>query len=121
MRVADTSALYAFFDESDAHHDAAWDAVSEPIPVLVPSEILVETIGLVTLRAGHSAGQEALATLLRLPHVRIDNVVRIEAVRPVYDAARGKLSLADAYVVQACRALGAKPLTFDREIVKALG
>lgn len=120
-RVADTSALYAFLTPDDAHHADAFKAVGEPTPIVIPTEILVETVDLVGLRKGREAARFAFDDLLGLPHVRVAEKVAIEAVREVHAGARGRLSLADAFVVQTCRALGAKPLTFDREIAKAVG
>lgn len=119
MRVADTSALYALLDEADAHHAKAIQEVEDPEPIVVPPEILVETIDLVGYRFGHGAAQSALQDLLALSNIRRAEVVHLEAVVAVFLGAGGKLSLADAAVVQTCRALAARPLAFDRDILAA--
>lgn len=119
MRVADTSALYALFSEDDRFHERAVKDASAPEPIVVPSEILVETIDLLAYRFGPSAGRKALDSLLELPHVRVAEKVEPSAVREVYDRAR-RMSLADAYVVQTCIALGAEVLAYDRRIVDEL-
>lgn len=117
--MADTSALYAFLVESDAHHGKAVRALADPEPIVVPTEILVETVQLLAYRFGWEAGRGALDALLQLPHVGIAEKVAFEAVRQVHAAGKGKLSLADAFVVQTCRTLGATPLAFDASIAKA--
>jgi len=118
-RVADTSVLYALLSRDDAHHEKAREDVSDPEPIVVPTEILVETVDLVSYRFGKEAGPRALEGLLSLPHVRVAEKVHIDAVQRVYAEAKGRLSLADAFVVQTCRALGARPLSYDDRIVKA--
>lgn len=120
MRIADTSALYAFLVETDAHHAKAVDAIADPEPIAIPTEILVETIQLLAHRFGWVAGRGALDALLSLAHVGIAEKVTFEAVRQVHAASKGKLSLADSFVVQTCRAIGAAPLAFDANIVRAL-
>lgn len=115
-RVADTSALYALFDEDDAHHARARDRLAEPEPVLVPREILVETTNLLQYRFGWSATREAVGSLLDEPHVAVAGPVPVEGVWGAYERAEGVLSLADAVVVQTCRAQDAHPLAFDEAI-----
>lgn len=120
-RVADTSVLYALVDGDDDHHGAAREALADPDPVLVPTEILVETHWTVGRRLGSDAARAALEDLLATPHVAVADPVHFEAVWRVFDEADGALSLADAFVVQTCRALGAEPLAFDADIVEAAG
>ncbi len=119
MRVADTSALYALFSEEDRFHQRALKDMSAPGPVAVPSEILVETIDLLAYRFGPSAGKKALDSLLQLPHVRVAEKVELSAVKEIYDRAKG-MSLADAFVIQTCVALGAEVLAYDERIVAEL-
>lgn len=119
MRIADTSALYAFFHEADPHHAEAVERVASDEPILVPTEILVETIDLIAYRFGHAAGRKALGDLMRLPHVALAERVHLEPVRALHEASKGKLSLADAFVVQTCRVTGASAFSFDREVLKA--
>ncbi len=120
-RVADTSALYALFSEEDRFHERAVEGVGDPDPIVVPTEILAETIDLLTYRFGFVAGRRALDFLLGLPHVGIAEKVEVAAVRAIYRAARGRLSLADSFVVQTCLALGGEPLAYDRQILRELG
>lgn len=116
MRVGDTSALYALFDEDDAHHDRAKAALEDPEPIAVPTEILVETVDLVEYRSTPGTARAALAWLLDRPNVRVADPVHVPAVREIHADGEGALSLADAFVVQTCRALAADPLAFDEGI-----
>ncbi|MFQ6107764.1 MAG: PIN domain-containing protein [Thermoplasmata archaeon] len=118
MRVADTSALYALFSEDDRFHEKALKDVGAPEPIAVPSEILVETTDLIAYRFGAGAGREALEALVQLPHVSVAERVELSAVKEIYD--RAKISLADAFVVQTCLALGAEVLAYDGRIVAEL-
>ena len=116
-RVADTSALYALFSEEDAFHPRAVDQVGDVDPIVVPSEILVETIDLIAYRFTFEAARQALAYLLHLPHVSVADRVEVGPVQTVFDEARGSLSLADAFVVQTCAALGADALAYDEDLL----
>jgi predicted nucleic acid-binding protein len=118
-RIADTSALYGALVKDDAHHKDARARLAEPEAVLIPTEILVETVDLLTMRFGRDKAEDALARLLAVPHVRIAEKVHLPAVLEVYRRHR-RLSLADAFVVQTCRALGASPFTYDHRIVAAV-
>lgn len=115
-RVADTSALYALFDEDDAHHDEARERFTDPATVLVPREILVESTNLLQYRFGWEAAREALGALLEEPHVAVADPVPVEGAWGDYERGQGALTLADAVVVQTCRAHDARPLAFDAAI-----
>ena len=119
-RVADTSVLYALFSDADRFHERAVKDVGDPDPIVVPTEVLVETIDLLTYRFGFHAGRRALEFLLELPHVGLAEKVEVAAVRAVYEAAKGRLSLADSFVVQTCLTLGTGALAYDRQIVGEL-
>ena len=119
-RVADTSALYALFSEADRFHGKAVEDVGDPDPIMVPMEVLVETIDLLTYRFGFGAGRSAFDFLVGLPHVGIAEKVEVAAVQAIHRAARGRLSLADSFVVQTCLALGADALAYDQRIVGQL-
>jgi len=115
--VGDTSVLYALFSEDDAFHERAKNDVGESEPIVVPSEVLVETVDLIAYRSTHDAARQALAYLLQLPHVSLSERVEVGAVRAIFDDAKGSLSLADAFVVQTCLALGADALAYDQKIL----
>ena len=119
-RVADTSALYALFSEADRFHERARRDVGDPDPIVVPTEVLVETVDLLAYRFGFPAGRRALEFLVGLPHLTVAEKVEVAAVTAIYDRAAGNLSLADSFVVQTCLALGADAMAYDRRIVGEL-
>ncbi len=120
-RVADSNALYAFFDRDDPHTEAAIQGIEDPDPIHIPREILVETSNLLELRHGYSLALEAVTYLLHnLPHAHLAIPVDLPAAHRVYREADGTLSLADAIVVQTCRTLGAEPFSFDARVRSAV-
>lgn len=120
MRVADSSALYAFFVETDGHHAAAVDALRQPEPVVVPVEIFAETLGLLQLRHGFLFARAAGDFLRGLPHVEFvaPDGRMAEAAWGMFLRGRGRVSYADATVVAGCLREGAEPLAFDRALKK---
>jgi predicted nucleic acid-binding protein len=120
VRVADTSALYALLNESDPHHTDARAAFEDPDPILMPTEILAETIQMVHYRKGPDAGRRVLEAVFALPQARIADPVDVAAVRQVYKDGKGRLSIFDAFVIQTCRQHAAAALTFDDDIRRAL-
>ena len=123
MRIADTSALYGAFVPADTHHASAQQLLADAEPIFVPTEIFAETVALLQLRFGFDAAHQAGSFLRGLPHVRIDGatVGVAEAAWREFARGKGRLSLPDAFVVAWCLHESAKPLTFDREILKAVG
>jgi len=116
-RVGDTSALYALFSQEDEFHERAVVEVGEAEPLVVPAEILVETVDLIAYRFTFEAAKQALAYVLNLPHVSVADRVELGAVQGVFEGAQGSLSLADAIVVQTCVALGAGALAYDEDLL----
>ena len=116
-RVGDTSVLYALFSEEDAFHERAMNDVGESEPIVVPSEILVETVDLIAYRSTHGTAKRALTYLLQLPHVSLSERVEVGAVQAIFDGAKGRLSFADAFVVQTCLSLAADVLAYDERIL----
>lgn len=119
-RVVDTSVLYASFDRSDARHARAIRDLAAPDALILPREILTETIALIQRRAGFPAASAALDRLLSLDQVRVADPVPLEGAAAVFREGEGRLSLPDAVVVQTCRLLGATPLAYDRNIMGAV-
>lgn len=119
-RVGDTSFLYAFFVLKDARHEEAVEAMESPEPIVVPTEVLAETIDLLAWRFDHATALRCLDDLRTLEHVRFGEPVNVDAVRNVFAEHGGRLSLEHCFVVQACRVLGAQPLTFDKRLAKAV-
>ncbi len=117
--VADTSWLYALFDEADYHHRTARSEAMLAEPVAVPEAILAETLDLMRYRHGKPLAKKALEGLGRLPHFAIG-----EGVPHADSAAEWRchagLSYADATAVALARRKGLKLRTFDRRQAKAL-
>jgi predicted nucleic acid-binding protein len=126
MKVADTTALYAFFTPDDAHHDKARRALSRPEPILVPAEILAETLQLIQYRKGFAVARDAAAVLAALPHVEVQATPDhhpedvLGEARRTHLLAAGRLSLYDAIVVAWCRKRRLQPLAYDAGIAKEL-
>lgn len=120
MRVADSSFLVALFLNQDGHHSRALKDLLQPDPVVVPSEILVESFGVLASRLGPRTALAAMADLLATAHVSFYGGVNPDAAVRIWTESHAKISLADACVVQACRALGALPLAYDQGLLRAL-
>lgn len=114
--------MYAVISERDAHHVQAVALLEREEPIVVPHEILVETVSLLQYRHGHGAARTAGDFFRSLPHVQVRPVppARAEHAWRVFTAAGGKLSLADSVVVAWCRDEGWAPLTFDRDIADSV-
>jgi predicted nucleic acid-binding protein len=110
--------LYAFFVENDAHHGAAVEAVRAREPILVPVEILTETLGVLQLRHGFQFARSAGEFLRTLPHVEFaaPDATMADASWALYLRGKGKVSHADSVVVAWCFREGAEPLAFDRAL-----
>jgi len=125
MKVADTSALYALFHENDAHHGKAKAQLATGEPIVVPSEILTETLCLVQLRAGFGPARAAAAFLARTPCIEVQPTpdepwddIQGDVAR-CFDASEGTLSRADAVVVAWCRKRRLKPWSYDKGLLAA--
>lgn len=114
-RVADTSCLYAFLDADDAHHAAAVAEVERSGPLVVPAEVLVETVGLVGSRAGRQSARAAQAYLAGLPHAEFSHPTDMHEVL-IMAKAEG-LPLVDAAVLWHCRRLGIRAASFDKRLL----
>lgn len=120
--VADTSLLVALFDASDPRHDEARMSLASATPAIVPTEILVETLGVVKVKAGRRAATSVLDGLVRLPNVTWSECCDLQGSLRIYRRFPS-LSFPDAVVVQECVVRGADILTFDegqrRAVAKA--
>lgn len=126
LKVVDTSALYALFMADDAHHRQAREELARGEPWLIPSEILAEATWLIQRRAGFEASAKAIGELRKLPTVEVQPTLDdpqediLASAWLEYRAAKGRLSYPDAVVVAWCRRRRLKPVTFDRELAKAV-
>lgn len=119
-RVADSSFLIALFDRKDARQDAARRLLREPEPIVIPVEVLGETLGVVHRRVGFEAAKAVWRALINTDNVEILETADVEAVTEAFHGAKGKLSWVDAAVVVTCRMESATPLCFDEHIARAV-
>ncbi|MCA1811366.1 MAG: PIN domain-containing protein [Halobacteriales archaeon] len=125
MKVADTSALYALFRENDAHHAKAKAQLASGEAIVIPAEILTETLCLIQMRVGFAPARAAAAFLASTPCVEVqpthdepwDDILG-EAGRCFADAG-GRLSRADAVVVAWSRKRGLAAWSYDKELLAA--
>ena len=115
MRVADSSFLYALFSREDALHARAVRAGGEVESLLIPAEILSETLALIHYRQGFYAARAAGEWVRAQDIVEIGMSTRatLDGAWQEYRAAAGRLSYPNSVVVSWCRSVGARPLAFD--------
>lgn len=121
-RLADSSFLLALLHDGDEFHLRARAALTTNEAILIPGEVLTETLGVLLRRRGFDVTVKAR-----------DWIDRQNGFRFVYSAERehraawrlfleqaGRISLTDAVVVAWCRLEMAGLLTFDGAQQKAL-
>lgn len=118
-RVADTSFIITFFDRDDPRHEAARDLARDPEPIVVPPEVLGETLGVVHARHGYDLALGILDGLYGMPNLSLAGEAAPVAAGKVYREGEGPLSWVDAAVVARCRGDEAEPLAFDEDIREA--
>jgi predicted nucleic acid-binding protein len=119
-RVADSSFIITLFDEDDARHAEAWTRVRENEPIIVPAEVLTETIGVIHARRGYALAREVLAEFAKFPHVEFLETSEGDVTESEFLGGGGRLSWVDAAVVARCKVTGASPLCYDDNILAAV-
>ncbi len=119
MWVADTSFLYSLFSETDELHSKAVSEASRARAFSIPSEILSETLALIHRRQGFQAARLAGGWIRSQANIEICVTSKsiIENTWESFTASKGKLSYPDSTVIAHCKALGARPLTFDETML----
>lgn len=112
-RVADTSWLYAIFDDKDPHHDKARAWVLEPRVTLVPTAIMHETLDLIAYRHRPESARRAYQDMLSFPHFDMDYPVDEQTAHAIW-LREPALSHHDAAVIACAEATGFDIATFDR-------
>jgi len=120
MQVADTSFLYALFSRSDVFHAKARKAAMSADAILVPSEVYSETISLIEYRHGFGPARNAVMWLRSQRKIQIlgPSPSLLDQAWGIFRSARGRLSYPDAVVLGWCRERRARPLSFDRMILR---
>lgn len=112
MHIVDSSFLVAVFDQSDPRQVQARQELEKAAPAIIPTEILVETLGVLKVKVGRASASDALEKLLRLPNVTWSECCDFQGSLEVYRRFAA-LSFPDAIVVRECKSRDAPPLTFD--------
>ena len=113
-RVADTSWLYALYDETDAHHGEAVGELARPAPIVLAGEVVVEALGLWRHRLGRQAARTCFADIRSRPNVEMVHETDAHDAAKLVGEVRG--SFVDAVVLWHCRRLGIPPLTYDQRL-----
>lgn len=118
-RVIDTSVVMTLFDEEDPRRDEVLDLLGLPEPILVPPEVVTETLGIVHARMGYEVSEAIWEDLGELGNIVFLNSTAQEHVGPIFQAGAGALSWTDAAVVAHCLREDAEPLCYDPDIEQA--
>lgn len=119
MNVVDTSYLVAAFDGDDRRHAQSRKGMLETPQLLVPTEVLVETLGVVKAKQGRAASVAALDALYGLANIRWVETCDLPHSYRIYKD-EGHLSLVDAIGVATALRNDAPLLTHDDRQERAL-
>lgn len=114
MPVADTSFLVVLFDHKDPRHDQARQLLRETDHVVIGTETLVETMGVIKSRMGRIAAKKALEGLMRLEQVGWEENCDFMAAYRIYHKKKTG-SIVDAMVIHQCLRRDTNPLTYDEK------
>jgi len=122
MHVADTSFLYALFSEEDSLHRRAVRQAGNLDSLLVPAEIISETLALIHYRQGFDFARSAGEWMRTqgVVEVGMPTETILDGAWQEYVAAHGRLGYPDSLVVSWCRSRGAIPLAFDTHLLARL-
>ena len=113
MRVADASFLVAALNESDALHEMAMEKLGEAEPIVIPHEVLVETLGVLRAKIGRNNDAAILASLRGLPHLELRATVDLAPAAALL-ARFPRLGLVDCIAIRHAIVEGAQLVTFDK-------
>lgn len=119
MPVADTSFLVAFFDNRDSRYAEARRLFQDADHVVISTEVLIETLGVIKTKAGRKAADACLAALMAFESVGWEETCDVMTAYGIYKD-HPSLSFTDAVVVQHCQRLRQDVLTFDGKQAKVV-
>lgn len=122
MRIADSSFLVALFLSGDRnYHDAEREAeLSDPI--LIPSEVLSETLGVFQRRKGIDFARLIKQWVDRQPHFQIGFTERLhyDTASVIFAKSSERVDYVDSLVIAWSLARGAPVITYDEDLKKAV-
>ncbi len=120
LRIADTSFLYALFSKTDVFHSRAREEAMKADPVVVPAEILSETLALIHYRRGFASARAAGLWIRSKGLIQIGIPSRRLVARAwqVFASGRGRWSYPDSVVLAWCAERAATPLAFDSALLR---
>ncbi len=119
-KVADTSALVSFFDADDARHAASRKAVAAARPLVIGCEVLVETLGVLKVKANRQTSLAALEALMRMTNVEWDEHADVVGAYELMRA-ENALSFVDAAAIRCALRRRADLLSYDSRQMDAWG
>ncbi|MEK6985038.1 MAG: PIN domain-containing protein [Candidatus Thermoplasmatota archaeon] len=126
MPITDTSWLYAFINDLDAHHNQAIADAQAANSLVVPSLVLAETLQLAYFRSRQEHGETQAHRMERQVRQDLEGIAGLQLL-PSYDAVlsatihdrHSKLSYVDAATIAVAIRTGEPLLTFDETQKKA--
>ena len=122
--VLDSSFLVSLFIPEDSNNERALDLFEKhrADEMLLTDIVLFETLTILAYKKGASFAKASYQDLLsnrKLQLLYLNENERKEILES-FLAQEGKLSMEDISVIHSCKKAMAKPLAFDREILKAV-
>lgn len=121
MRLADSSFLLALFLSGDRNFSAADREAANPNPILVISEVLAETLGVLQKRKGIDFARLVKQWLDSKPHFQFGFTQRsqFDVASRVFSRSPERLNYVDALLVAWVLSSGAQLLTYDEDLRRA--
>ena len=121
LQIADTSFLYAIFNAGDRFHTAAREAALRREPIIIPSEVWAEAIGVMHRRMGFQVTVAVKKWVETQHDIRLGFSAEREQrlAWTLFVRHAGRLSFVDAMGLAWARLEGASLLSFDEHQLKA--
>lgn len=121
MRLADSGFLVALFQSGDRNYDAAEREASKPEPILIISEVLGETLGILQKRKGLDFARMVKQWLESKPHFQFAFTQRahFDVASRVFAKAPERVNWVDAVLVAWAASVPAELVSFDQDLVRA--
>lgn len=121
MRLADSSFLVALFVSGDRNSAAAEREAARPDPILVPSEVLGETLGVLQKRKGIDFARLVKDWMDSKPHFQYVFTQRahFDVASRMFRKSTHRVNYVDAVVIAWAWATGAAILSYDDDLLTA--